>query len=147
MGDIEKIAFVFSYPVTIGVIFFILIWVLLRKSKRMHNFSLMFLSGFFAWFVSQAIKEILRIPRPSNTVGAIVETTFSFPSAHTAVFFALATAMLLINRRFAFFLFIMASLIAISRVVLNVHYSIDIIGGALIGVFIGAFISSIFKKL
>ena len=57
----------------------------------------------------------------------------SFPSAHSANFFALATVALLFYRRSARFMFPLAAAVAISRVYNGVHYPTDITTGAILG--------------
>ena len=57
----------------------------------------------------------------------------SFPSDHAAAAFAIAVAVLLINRRFGAVFLAAATLIAISRVLLGAHYPGDVAAGALVG--------------
>lgn len=57
----------------------------------------------------------------------------SFPSAHAANWFALATVAFLFYRRSAWFMFPLASAVAISRVYNGVHYPTDIAAGAVLG--------------
>ncbi len=63
-------------------------------------------------------------------------TDFSFPSGHTMTSFAAATAIFNANSSMGIAAFILAALIAFSRLYLYVHYPSDIIGGMLIGVLI-----------
>ena len=57
----------------------------------------------------------------------------SFPSAHSANWFALATVAFLFYRRSAKFLFPLAAAVAFSRVYNGVHYPSDILAGAILG--------------
>lgn len=57
----------------------------------------------------------------------------SFPSAHSANWFALATVGFLFYRRRALWLFGLAALVAFSRVYNGVHYPGDITAGAILG--------------
>lgn len=57
----------------------------------------------------------------------------SFPSDHAAAAFAIAVAVLLVSRRLGAGFLVVATLIAVSRVLLGVHYPGDVIAGALVG--------------
>lgn len=58
----------------------------------------------------------------------------SFPSGHALIPFSLATALSILFPRFGFLAFVPATAIALSRVVITVHYLSDVIAGAVIGV-------------
>ncbi len=57
----------------------------------------------------------------------------SFPSAHAANWFALATIAFLFYRRSAWFMFPLAASVAFSRVYNGVHYPGDVTAGAILG--------------
>ena len=58
--------------------------------------------------------------------------SYSFPSGHTATAFAVALVLIRADKRIGIPAVIFASLIAISRVTLRVHYPSDIIAGFLL---------------
>ncbi len=59
----------------------------------------------------------------------------SFPSDHAALFFALATGILMTSRRLGCFVFFyVAVIVAMPRIYLGLHYPTDIIGGAVLGI-------------
>ena len=63
--------------------------------------------------------------------------TSSFPSGHATVAFACATVIALAVPRLRWPVFVLAALIAFSRVYVGVHYPLDVLAGALLGVGIG----------
>ena len=57
----------------------------------------------------------------------------SFPSAHAANWFAIATVAFFFYRRSAWFMFPLAASVAFSRVYCGVHFPVDITAGAILG--------------
>jgi len=93
--------------------------------------------------IYRALKNVLVRERPYMTHAAIVCAgkpldRFSFPSGHTlhAVSFTLIVCSSL--PALAFLLVPIAALIALSRVVLGLHYPSDVLAGGLLGALIGA---------
>lgn len=69
---------------------------------------------------------------------AIIPIVSSFPSGHTMIAFALSTIIFLKKKHIGVILFIISLIIGVGRVLANVHYPIDIFGGLILGVTIGA---------
>lgn len=93
--------------------------------------------------IIQALKDIIRSPRPTN--GIVPESGFSFPSGHatsTMVFFGMLTYFAWQQgkstkaKALSSTLYIaIEALVGFSRVYLNVHWLSDILGGYLLGAF------------
>lgn len=93
---------------------------------------------------SSVIKPLVQRPRPCHSVDGVPVIPDvhllvgcgggkSFPSSHAVNNFAVATLFAFFYRRARVWLFLWASLVALSRVGVGVHFPSDIIGGALIG--------------
>jgi undecaprenyl-diphosphatase len=57
----------------------------------------------------------------------------SFPSGHTSVSFAAATAIYAINKKWGIAAYIFAAVMGFSRLYLGVHFPTDVLAGALVG--------------
>ena len=89
--------------------------------------------------VSGALKEWIKRDRPAVAdpdPGALVglPATYSFPSGHATVSFACATVLALAVPRLRWPLYTLAVLISFSRVYVGVHYPLDVLAGAVLGV-------------
>ena len=106
----------------------------------------MLLAGLFTWAVSEyAMKPAFDRARPFETDASIVvidarPQTESFPSGHAAMAFAYALAGSRMIPGVAWVCWPLATVIAVSRVYLGVHWPSDVLGGALLGVLCGWFV-------
>lgn len=129
--------------------FFVLIFH--ESSWRRRLF--LFIEGALATILSRGIlTEIIRFfyhhPRPFEALNfppLIPESGYSFPSGHATFYFALATVIFLWNRRWGIWYLIFAALNGIARIYVGVHWPLDILGGAAIGILSGIILHSILK--
>lgn len=84
----------------------------------------------------EGLKRLVNRPRPD---GEHRRSNASFPSSHAANAAALAVVLSRRWRRLAPALWILAALVAGSRLYLNRHFPSDVLGGAVIGVGVGWF--------
>jgi undecaprenyl-diphosphatase len=68
---------------------------------------------------------------PEPLVG--VPSTSSFPSGHTSTSFACAYVISRLAPRLTAFVFVLAALIGFSRIYVGVHYPLDVLAGAVLG--------------
>lgn len=112
-----------------------------------------FIAAIFARFI---IVEIVRYLMPrvrpfvENNINLLVihnPNEASFPSGHAAFFFAITTVVYLYNKKTGIVFFIASFLISISRVFTGVHWPLDILAGAIAGIFSGWLVVKLAKKL
>jgi undecaprenyl-diphosphatase len=99
-------------------------------------------AAFAADSASFGVKDLVQRARPFEAHPQIhplyVVHSSSFPAGHAATAFAGATVLAYVVPRVAPLLFLVAALIGLSRVYVGVHYPTDVLGGAAIGVAVGA---------
>lgn len=103
------------------------------------------LSVFIAAILSTVLKFIFKIQRPENML--VLENGYSFPSGHTSMIFAFCFAALFILFRYFknhnnvyltylhTILFVStALLVSLTRIILQVHRPIDVLGGIVVAI-------------
>jgi undecaprenyl-diphosphatase len=130
------------YPVLGGLAIALLIWG--GRRGRLAVAMLVIAVALTDQISSSVLKPLIGRVRPCNAlapgdvrllVGAT--TACSFPSAHAANAFAMATVVSWRLPRLAPVAFLIAAAVAYSRVYVGVHYPLDSIAGAFLGVLLG----------
>lgn len=97
------------------------------------------------------LKPYIARLRPSDintAINLLIErpTDFSFPSGHTMSSFAAATVIYNTNKKLGFTAFLLATLIAFSRLYLYVHYPSDVAAAIILGVLISLCTMKIYNR-
>ncbi len=111
-----------------------------RKRPRLVVATI--LCAVLAFQLTVLIQAIYPVARPQATnlpVNILIEyaNNQSFPSQHTLVAFLLATVVFSCRRRLGVAYFAGATIIALSRIVVGVHWPADVLVGAVIGIGFG----------
>jgi undecaprenyl-diphosphatase len=115
---------------------------LLHKALR-HQFAWLLASIVATSAVASLLKACVGRVRPCHAV-AWVSSGYvqapvdpSWPSGHAAGVFAFAAFLWVVDRRWGAAAAVIATLVAMSRVALGVHYPTDVLSGACLGAAIG----------
>lgn len=101
---------------------------------------------------SNLLKNLFERIRPCNALDNVnllvnCSRSFSFPSSHAVNNFAVAFYIYKLFPKLKWVLFITASLIAVSRPYVGVHYPSDILTGAIVGMLIGYIFATLTLKI
>ncbi len=152
----ELSSFVF---VTIFLIIVFLIAKFKNKEEIKNIILICIISVLFVGLITVIIKYIVNEPRPfmelSNVHLLVVEDDLrSFPSGHTATVFSLITCLILNIKGYvkhykavSCLLILYGIIIGFSRIYVGVHYPIDVIFGAAIGICGSIFILNFEDKI
>lgn len=137
-----------TYLADYGIVW-LLLGVVLFFIPRTRKAGFMVLVGFVGVsFVNHYIlKAIVNSPRPFvknpqfldfiKSINMFIPDSSSFPSGHAAVSFSSAVILTMMYKSKGAWAFLPAVIISFSRVFLCVHYPMDVIGGAMIGIIVG----------
>ncbi len=138
-------------------ILFLVIWFLMVFSSkyryRIAGWSIIIAVAISDILSSKILKHLILRPRPFEVLPDVYKLVSSagpsFPSSHAVNSFTVATLITLFlkNPVYTTIAFIMAFLSGFSRIYVGVHYPLDIIAGAIIGIFLGIVFYKIVKKI
>ena len=133
-----------------------IIWILISfyfiSKKENRTLGIMMIIALIGSFVvsNLLLKNYFARPRPyvNSSIELLINKNneYSFPSGHTSSSFAVAMMIYYFKKDIGKWAFVLASLIAFSRLYLFRHYPTDIIGGIAIGILIADFIYYIYDK-
>jgi undecaprenyl-diphosphatase len=127
-----------------GVVWLLIgiVWYMRMKKTHPRVFLPLIFSLAGSWVIAELIlKNLIRRSRPfvdlSVTVVGGEASGYSFPSSHATAAFAVAYIVSTFQPRLRWFFWLIALFVSLSRVYMGVHYPVDIIAGALLGIGIG----------
>lgn len=145
MPQITKLGNFGAVWVVIGIILF--------STKKYRKSGIMLLFGLLLGFIfgNLFLKNVISRPRPCWIEDIFpllisVPKDYSFPSGHTLSSFIAAFTLWHTDKRFGYTSFVVATLIALSRLYLFVHFPTDILGAILLAFVIHLIVKKIFSK-
>lgn len=120
------------------------------KQRRKAGLMILLSLALTSICVNAVLKNVVQRPRPfhvdTSVIPLIFPSGYSFPSGHTASAFAAATAIFLYRKKAGIVAFVLAAIIAFTRMYLFVHYPTDIIGGIVVGVICACIVNKLVKS-
>jgi membrane-associated phospholipid phosphatase len=137
LGVFDPVAQGLSHVGTWAAVWLAIALVVAVVRRRLDVFLWTFAAGAAALLTANVIKEAASRDRPD--VDALVSRphTSSFPSSHAATSFACATVLASFEPRLRVPLYVLATLIALSRAYVGVHFPLDVLAGAAWGLLVG----------
>jgi undecaprenyl-diphosphatase len=137
---LDRVMVFFSSLGNAGFLWIVIAFILiLIKRYQKCGLSLLCAISLATFLGENLLKPLFGRVRPCNKypeIALLIErlSSPSFPSGHTMVAFASSTLLFVYNPVFGIIAYMIATLIAFSRMYLFVHYPTDILGGIFFGV-------------
>ena len=149
---IDGIAIFFASYILYFLIIGFALLVLLEDGPRKKWY--LFCEGALATLLARGlVTEIIRFfyhhPRPFDFYGfapLIAEFGWSFPSGHMTFLFALAMIVWYRSKPWGFWYLLLSAVVGVARIYVGVHWPLDVIGGAVIGILCAVIIHALFRK-
>ena len=133
--------------------FFIVLGIILFCFKRTRKMGAAVLLSLAAGGLigNVVLKNLVMRDRPcwiDESVRLLIQNPkdFSFLSGHTLASFETAVSIFLYNRKWGVPVIVLASVIALSRLYLFVHFPTDVLSGMALGIFIGWYVHRTIEK-
>jgi len=141
------ITFIASYLLWIMFAAAAALWIIDGRKKKELSLHALF-SSILSWVISEMTKTLFPRSRPFLINGEGIKTLTlhfdpSFPSVHSAVAFALAMSIYLHDKKTGRYFLFAAFLVALGRIMANVHYPVDVVFGSLLGVVVSRLLISL----
>jgi membrane-associated phospholipid phosphatase len=154
-----------SYPVLSDVAVFLAWWLpyILFLIALVYEFFIhdkggtlaallrVYLPVVFVWPVAKLMKVTIDAPRPFVTMEdvtplvTVTDQLGSFPSAHAAIFAALAVSVFFCRPKIGELFIVGAILVGVGRIATGVHWPIDVLAGWLIGICVALIAEHLFR--
>lgn len=134
-----------------GMVWLIPAFVLfLTRKYRQAGFNIVVTIG-ICWLVNQLLKSVVMRPRPFTEIEMLTvliehPSSWSFPSGHTCSAFAAAYAYTRSFKKWGGWTYVLAVIIAASRMYVGVHYASDVLAGAVIATVLAVIVYALCRR-
>jgi undecaprenyl-diphosphatase len=136
-----------SYAGSYGAIWLAIAAAAALVLRRPQVFVWTLVADALAELAADVLKGAIPRARPHDHPLVTRPHTHSFPSGHATTSFACATVLALMLPRLRVPLFLLAAAVSWSRVYVGVHYPLDVLAGAALGVGIGIGVARALPRL
>lgn len=133
--------------ITLAIWFLIFAYLIFFEEKRDKRFIVYFILALvISTLAFTSLKQIIKRERPLSQVQSLklkvksYPNDYAFPSGHATISFAAATVLSAFDKKRKKYFYLIAGIIAFSRVYLGYHYVFDVFAGALLGLIIAKII-------
>ena len=130
----------------LGLVWIAIALVLAVLWRRPSLFLTVVVADVIADVLAEVGKTVFDRHRPFETQLGPRSSTHSFPSGHSATAFACATVLASLAPRWRGPFYLLAALIALSRVYNGLHYPTDVLAGSALGVLVGLAVLRLSKR-
>lgn len=137
-----------TYLLVLGLL--VILWLFVSGKRRWLLAAELLLAYIFSrWIVTAWLHFFLDVQRPFEILGFdppfLPLSAASFPSAHMTSFFALVPVLYFLDKRWGFLYGGLALIVGIARIIIGLHWPLDILGGIVIGLICGMFVHSLVR--
>lgn len=149
----DKTMIFFTELGNMGIIWIVIsILLMLNKKYRIIGIATLAAVALGALLGEGIIKHIIERPRPfvkSSYINLLISKPMSssFPSGHTTAAFSASGILSSYFRKYSIEIFLLAFVIAFSRLYLYVHYPTDVLAGIILGIISSRIILYLFNKI
>ncbi|MEA2092665.1 MAG: phosphatase PAP2 family protein [Patescibacteria group bacterium] len=134
------------------VIFLLFLFINDRKKNGLFVVESFFAGLFSKYAVVEPLRYFFPRIRPFQVLEEVnlilpYKESFSMPSGHASFLFAISVVIYLHNKKAGIAVLAISSFSILSRVVCGMHYFLDVIAGALIGLVVAILTNEIIKKI